>query len=82
LTITGNKCSAEGPARDVFEAQDFNVTPQPVLQQLARDLVTRLARAFGGADRLRAEIKNQRIDYDQLSPELQEVFKPYFAPTR
>jgi hypothetical protein len=26
--------------------------------------------------------KPQRIDFDQLSPELQEAFKPYFEPTR
>lgn len=79
LTIAGNKCSADGPARDVFEAQDFNETPQPVLQQLANDLAARLARAFGGPDRLRAELRNQRIDRDRLSPELQEAFKPYFG---
>jgi hypothetical protein len=39
----------------------------------------RTVKAFGGADRLRAEIKNQRIDFDRLSPELQEAFKPYFG---
>jgi hypothetical protein len=31
---------------------------------------------------LRAEIKNQRIDFDQLSPELQEAFKPFFGAVK
>ncbi|TFW34420.1 hypothetical protein [Massilia horti] len=81
LFVTGNKCEGD-PAREVFKARDFNDTPQAILQQLAQDLAKRLSRAFGGPDRLRTEIKNQRIDFDQLSPELQEAFKPYFGPAK
>jgi len=81
LYVTGNKCEGD-PAREVFEARDFKDIPETILQQLARDLATRLARAFGGPNRLRAEIKNQRIDFDRLSPELQEAFKPYFGPAK
>lgn len=81
-TVTGNTCSGDGPAREVFEVRDFKQTPQPVLQRLSEDLVARLVRAFGGADRLRTELRNQRIDPEQLSPELQAAFKPYFTPTR
>jgi hypothetical protein len=80
-TIRGSKCGGD-PAREVFDVRDFNETPQPVLQQVAHDLATRLVRAVGGADRLRAELRNQRIDFDQLSPELQEAFRPYFGPAK
>lgn len=78
LYVTGNQCKGD-PARETFEARNFDDTPQPVLQQLAGDLAARLTQAVGGADRLRAEIKHQQIDFDQLSPELQEAFKPYFG---
>ena len=76
--VTGNKC-ADDPADESFEARDFDQTPLPILQQLARDLAVRLVRAVGGPDKLRVEIKSQRIDFDKLSPELQDAFKPYFA---
>lgn len=75
--VAGNKC-VDDPADESFEARDVERTPLPVLQQLASDLAQRLVRALGGPDRLRAEIKNQRIDFDKLSPELQEAFSPYF----
>jgi hypothetical protein len=50
-----------------------------MLKALAFDFAARTVKAFGGADRLRAEIKAQRIDFNSLSPELQEAFRPYFA---
>lgn len=81
LYVTGNQCKGD-PARETFEARNFEDTPQPVLQQLAGDLAARLTQAVGGADRLRAEIRNQHIDFEQLSPELQEAFKPYFEPIK
>ena len=76
--VTGNKC-VDDPADESFGARDFKQTPLPILQQLSRDLAARLVRAVGGAERLRTEIKNQHIDFDQLSPELQVAFKPYFT---
>jgi hypothetical protein len=79
--VTGNKC-VDDPADESCEARDLNQTPLPILQQLASDLAARLVRAVGGADKLRAEIKNQRVDFDRLSPELQEAFKPYFRSTK
>jgi hypothetical protein len=79
--VTGHGC-VDDPADESFEARDFKQTPLPVLQQLARDLAARLVRAVGSQDKLRAEIKNQQIDFDKLSPELQEAFKPYFGPTK
>ena len=75
--VSGTQCNGD-PARETFEVRDPQQIPREVLQQLAQDLVTRLARATGGAQRLRAEIKKQHIDFDHLSPEIQEAFKPYF----
>jgi hypothetical protein len=78
--ITGNNC-VDDPADEAMHEPSDEV-PQPILKRLSRDLVARLVRAVGGPDKLRAEIRNQRIDFDQLSPELQEAFKPYFGPTK
>jgi hypothetical protein len=82
-TVTGSKCGGDDAAetfdvRDPDADNDGNV-PIPILKALAFDLAARTVQAFGGADQLRAEIKNQRIDFDALSPELQEAFKPYFG---
>jgi hypothetical protein len=76
--ITGNTC-VDDPADEAMQAPSDEV-PLPILKKLADDLALRLARAAGGPDKLRAEIKNQRIDFDQLSPALQEAFEPYFDP--
>ena len=81
ISIIGNKCGGD-EARESFDARDFNQTPLPILQQLSRDMAERLVRAVGGADKLRAEIKHQRIDFDALSPELQEAFRPYFPAAK
>jgi hypothetical protein len=75
--VTGNNC-VDDPADEAMDGPSEEV-PLPILKQLAHDLATRLVRAVGGPDRLRAEIKNQRIDFDQLSPELQKEFAPYFG---
>jgi hypothetical protein len=48
-------------------------------RELGRDLAARTVRALGGPDRLRAEIKHQRIDFNSLPKELQEAFAPYFG---
>lgn len=79
--VSGTECNGD-PARETFVVRDPKQIPREVLQELARDLVTRLVRAAGGAKRLRAEIKNQHIDFQQLSPEMQEAFKPYFGPAQ
>ena len=72
----------DDPADESLLARDVNQTPLPILQKLARDLAARLVQAVGGPDQLRAEIKNQRIDFDRLSAELQDAFKPYFVPKK
>lgn len=79
ISIEGAGCTAYGQAREVFDVRAFNETPQPILQRLAADLVLRLARAFGGSDRLSAELRNQKIDVDPLPPELHQAFKSYFV---
>ena len=83
FTVQGDECGGDG-AEETFETADPDAenngnVPIPILHELARDLAARTVRAFGGPDKLRAEIKNQRIDFNQLSPELQEAFKPYFG---
>jgi hypothetical protein len=85
FTVQGDKCGGDG-AEETFETHDPNAentgnVPIPILRELARDLAARTVRAFGGPDKLRAEIKNQRIDFNQLPSDLQEAFKPYFGPT-
>lgn len=83
FTVQGGKCGGDD-ARETFEVRDPNAenngnVPIPVLRELARDLAAQTVRVFGGPDRLRAEIRKQRIDFNQLSPELQEAFAPYFG---
>lgn len=80
--IIGETCVGYGGAREVFEARYFEETPQAVLQKLAIDLAARLARALGGSEQLRTELRNQRIDSEQLSPELLEAFRTYLPPQR
>lgn len=80
--VTGAKCGGDD-ARETFEAHDPNAgndgnVPDPILRELARDLAARTIRAFGGPDRLRAEIKSQRLDFNSLPVELQEAFAPFF----
>ncbi|NHZ92799.1 hypothetical protein F2P45_27885 [Massilia sp. CCM 8733] len=79
--VAGGKCNGD-PARETFAVRDARQIPHEVLQQLAADLVARLERAAGGPERLRAEIKKQRIDLHKLSPELREAFKSYAAPVK
>lgn len=83
FTIQGEKCGGDDAA-ETFAMHDPNAVndgnvPQAILQALASDLAARTVRAFGGAERLRAEIKSQRIDFNSLPQELQETFAPYFG---
>lgn len=80
--ILGETCIGYGAAKEVFDARFFEETPQAILQKLAIDLAAQLARALGGSDRLRSELRNQRIDVNELSPELLEAFKIYFESKR
>lgn len=80
--ISGNKC-IDDPADETFSAGASDDVSLTILRRLSSDLAARLVRAVGSAEILSNEIKNQRIDFDSLSPELQQAFKPYFsAPTK
>ena len=76
-------CEPGDPARDTFDQRGFDdiLTPS-ILKQLAVDVVRRLERAFGGPDRLRLELRNQRVDLDTLPPELRDAMKAYITPHR
>lgn len=86
LTAKDGKCGGDD-ATETFDVHDPNAendgnVPDPILHELARDLAARTVRAFGGPDRLRAEIRHQRIDFNQLPSDVQEAFKPYFGPAK
>jgi len=74
--VTGLQC-VDDPAREVFDVRDLDRIPQVVLQRLAKDLASRLVRAFGSQDRLRDELAKQHADGGKLPPELREAFAPY-----
>jgi hypothetical protein len=83
FTIKSGKCGGDDAA-ETFAVHDPNAdkngnVPDPVLRALASDLAVRTVRAVGGPERLRAEIKSQRIDFNSLPLELQETFAPYFG---
>jgi hypothetical protein len=72
-------CTALEQVRQTFDARLFDdEITEPILKLLAADFAKRLERAFGGAAKLRAELRNQHIDKDALPPELLEALKPYF----
>jgi hypothetical protein len=86
LTVKGDKCGGDDAA-ETFQVHDPNAeadgnVPIPILRELANDLAARTVRAFGGPDRLRAGIRHQRIDFNQLPSDLQAAFKPYFGPAK
>jgi hypothetical protein len=72
-------CTTLEQVRQTFDARLFDdEITEPVLKLLAADFAKRLERAFGGAAKLRTELRNQHIDKDALPPELLEALKPYF----
>ena len=85
-TVTGSKCGGDD-AEETFDVHDPDAendgnVPIPMLKALAVDFAARTVKAFGAPEKLRAEIKAQRIDFNRLSPELQEAFRPYFDQTK
>ena len=72
-------CTTLEQVRQTFDARLFDdEITEPVLKLLAADFARRLERAFGGAAKLRTELRNQHIDKDTLPPELLEALKSYF----
>ncbi len=83
LIMRGNTCGGD-EAGDTFGTPDPNAdnngnVPIPILRELARDLAAQTLHAIGGPEKLRTEIRSQRIDFNSLPPQLQEVFGPYFS---
>ena len=73
-------CTTLEQIRQTFDARLFDADiTEPVLKLLAADYAKRLERAFGGAAKLRAELRNQHIDKEALPPELLEALQPYFS---
>lgn len=73
-------CITLDQVRETFDARLLDETiTKPVLKLLAADYAKRLERAFGGAAKLRTELRNQYVDKDTLPPELLEALKPYLA---
>lgn len=73
-------CTTLEQVRQTFDARLFDdEITEHILRLLAADYAKRLERAFGGAARLRTELRNQRIDKDTLPPELLEALQPYFG---
>lgn len=80
FSTEGNTCNYIDTARQVFEDRLFDdELPEPVLKLLAADMSKRFERAFGGADRLHAELRKQHVDKNALPAELSAAFKPYFS---
>jgi len=86
VIMRGNKCLSDDADSafampDPYDDIDEKV-PAPILRELARNLATQTVRVCGGPDRLRAEIENQRIDFNALPPELQAAFRPHFGTVK
>jgi hypothetical protein len=72
-------CTTLDQIRQTFDARLFDdEITEPILKLLAADYAKRLERAFGGAAKLRTELRNQHIDQEALPQELHQALKPYF----
>jgi len=80
FSTEGKTCNYIDTARQVFEDRLFDdELPESILKLLAADIPRRFEKAFGGADKLRAELSKQHVDKAALPPELLSELKPYFA---
>ena len=71
-------CITLDDTRETFEARPLEgKITRPVRQLLAADYARRLERAFGGAEQLRTEMRNQYVDKDTLSLDMQRALKAY-----
>lgn len=74
------ECITLDEARETFEARPFEGgVPKPVRKLLAADYAKRMERAFGGAEQLRTEMRNQYVDKDTLSLDMQQALKAYLS---
>lgn len=74
---THSQCEViEADARQVFQDRVFEEgLPHHVMKRLADDYVSRMREAFGGADRLDAELRRQRIELHSLPEELSHALR-------
>jgi len=73
-------CTTLEQVRDTFDARLFDdEITEPILKSLAADYAKRLERAFGSKAKVQTEVRNQRIDEEDLSIELKQALKPYFS---
>lgn len=75
--IDGEECVIFGDAKEVFETRYLVETPQPILQELAANLASRLVQLVGGKDALTAALRRQHLNPAAVSPELRGAFAPY-----
>lgn len=73
--IRGKECTVRGMVDNIFRSD------APILAQLAADIASRYVRAFG-ADRLRTELRNQRVEPERLPVELRQAFRQYLPRPR
>jgi len=72
-------CTTLEQVRQTFDARLFDdEITESALKLLAADYAKRLERAFGGAAKLRIELRNQHVAKEDLPQELLEALKPYF----
>jgi hypothetical protein len=82
VTVRGPECLViDNDARETFRSPVFNDEyPQDIHQRLAIDFAARLSSAFGGKEKLRAQILKQRVDLDMLPDELRHAFRDLRLP--
>jgi len=80
--VRGPECLViDNDARETFRSPVFNDEyPQDIHQRLAIDFAARLSSAFGGKEKLRAQILKQRVDLDMLPDELRHAFRDLRLP--
>ena len=82
VMVRGPECLViDNDARETFRSPVFNDEyPQDIHQRLAIDFAARLSSAFGGKEKLRAQILKQRVDLDTLPHELRHTFRDLRLP--
>lgn len=79
-----DRCSLiDADARRYFSERIFDdELPQDALQRLSVDFASRMSKAFGGERRLKAEMRNQRVDPDTLPEELRRAFRTFTSTSK
>jgi len=82
VMVRGPECLViDNDARETFRSPVFNDEyPQDIHQRLAIDFAARLSSAFGGKEKLRAQILKQRVDLDMLPDELRHALRDLRLP--